>query len=89
MSELKRLQDFAERLIQDAQEHGFVVTISTEPGQPLRMGNHKMVAEVREAHSKYRGQEKLIRIQNAGSTCMRSVCDDYCAFPACVGEEDE
>ena len=84
MSNLKRIQDFAELLIRDAEEHGFVVTITPQNLQPWAMGHHKMVAEVKESHSKYRAKEREKQLQNLEGECMKSVCDDRCSYPNCI-----
>lgn len=84
MSNLKRIQDFAELLIRDAEEHGFVVTINTVPNEPLAMGNHRMVVEVKESHAKYRAKEREKQLQNLAGVCMKSVCDDRCSYPNCI-----
>lgn len=39
----------AQRLIEEAKRHGVVLTIETEPRQPLAMGSYDMVASVRRA----------------------------------------
>lgn len=36
----------AEILIEEAVQHGVILTITLVPLEPLAMGNHKMVAEV-------------------------------------------
>lgn len=89
MSNLKRIQDFAELLIRDAEEHGFVVTINTVSNEPFAMGNHKMVAQVVEAHSKYRSKERQIQIQNLEGECQKPVCDDRCSYPSCIKVDHE
>lgn len=40
-----------ELLIKEANEDGFVFTVTTVPGLPLAMGNYVMAAEVREVRS--------------------------------------
>lgn len=39
-------------LIQEAERSGVVLTIKNVPQQPLAMGNHRMVGEVRPARTK-------------------------------------
>lgn len=39
----------AQRVIEEAKRLGIVLTIHTEPQQPLAMRNYRMVAEVRDA----------------------------------------
>lgn len=45
----------ANHLIDDAQLHGFVVTMRTVPKLPLAMGNYDVIADVRPDHASYRG----------------------------------
>lgn len=49
VDEKGKLQRVANYLIDTARDAGFVVTIATEPMQPLRMGNYYMEADVRPA----------------------------------------
>lgn len=55
MTERQKLEACARELIAFAEEHGYVLTINTEPQplQPLAMGNSFMVFEVRESHERY------------------------------------
>lgn len=49
VDEQRKLLRVAHHLIDTAREAGFVVTIATEPTQPLRMGGYSMEADVRPA----------------------------------------
>lgn len=53
--ERDKLNRCARELIAFAEEHGYVLTISTKPKplQPLSMGNHYMAFEVRPARNRY------------------------------------
>ena len=55
MTERQKLETCARELIDFAEEHGYVLTISTEPQplQPLAMGNHYMALQVRPARNRY------------------------------------
>ena len=55
ISERDKLTRCARELIAFAEEHGYVLTIETEPKafMPLAMGNSQMVFEVREARERY------------------------------------
>jgi hypothetical protein len=46
---LDYIQRMAEAVVADANRFGIVLTITTEPTQPLRMGGHEMVVETRRA----------------------------------------
>ena len=60
ITERDKLQRCAYELIAFAEEHGYVLTIQTEPAafMPLAMGNSQMVFEVREARERYQGGGK-------------------------------
>lgn len=47
--QFNEMQRRVDELITYAESNGFVVTIDTEPLQPLAMRNYKMVANVRRA----------------------------------------
>jgi len=51
MNHAAHIQQLAEELIGHAERMGVVLTITTQPNQPLAMGNHRMVAEAREARN--------------------------------------
>lgn len=55
MTERQKLETCARELIYFAEEHGYVLTISTEPQplQPLAMGNTYMAFDVRESRERY------------------------------------
>lgn len=55
MTEQKKLEACARELIAFAEEHGYVLTITTEPYplQPLAMGNSYMAFDVRKARERY------------------------------------
>lgn len=55
ISERDKLTRCARELIDFAEEHGYVLTINTEPAPfaPLAMGNSLMVFDVREARERY------------------------------------
>lgn len=55
MTEREKLETCAHELICFAEEHGYVLTITTEPQPilPLAMGNSMMVYDVREARERY------------------------------------
>lgn len=56
MTERQKLDTCAQELIEFAKEHGYVLTITTEPDPwaPLAMGNFNMVHDVREARARYK-----------------------------------
>ena len=60
MTERQKLEACAQELIYFAEEHGYVLTITTEPHPllPLAMGNSFMLFEVREARERYQGGDK-------------------------------
>ncbi len=60
MPEDEKLKRCARELIDFAEEHGYVLTIETEPAafMPLAMGNSYMVFDVREAHERYQKGEE-------------------------------
>lgn len=60
MTERQKLEACANELICFAEEHGYVLTIHTEPAPftPLAMGNSLMVFDVREARERYQGGDK-------------------------------
>lgn len=45
----------AEALVQLAKGFGYVLTIQTQPREPLQMGNYDVVVDVRKDHATYRG----------------------------------
>lgn len=53
MTEHQKLTTCARELIDFAEEHGYVLTITTEPLQPLAMGNSYMDFDVRPARHRY------------------------------------
>ena len=53
MPEAEKLKRCAFELIAFAEEHGYVMTIHTEPCAPLAMGNSYMVFDVRESRERY------------------------------------
>lgn len=53
MTEHQKLATCAGELIYFAEEHGYVLTITTEPMHPLAMGNSYMAYEVRESRDRY------------------------------------
>lgn len=54
------IESAADALIQYANELGYVLTIETQPNPfaPLSMGNHDMVAQVRQARERYQNEGK-------------------------------
>ena len=60
MTELQKLEACAHEMICFAEEHGYVLTITTvpEPLQPLAMGNSYMAYDVRESRERYQGGDK-------------------------------
>lgn len=58
MTEREKLETSAGELIYFAEEHGYVLTITTEPMHPLAMGNSYMAYEVREARRTYSNPSK-------------------------------
>jgi len=51
----KQIHEQALQLVERARWHGVVLTIQTEPRQPLAMGNYSMVVDTRltkEAHAR-------------------------------------
>lgn len=58
ISERDKLQRCVYELIAFAEEHGYVLTIETEPApfSPLAMGNSYMVFDVRESRERYQSE---------------------------------
>ena len=58
MPEREKLKQCAFELIAFAEEHGYVMTIHTEPEPftPLAMGNSNMVFDVRESRERYQSE---------------------------------